>query len=107
MSLEEKDMSLELSSLSLDEREELASVLRTHIENFDSVVAGDEALVIPDEVAEKIRNRVIDSVKLGDLGAEVVRFGLVGFVKVALAMVNPALNPSKFDGDEPEETAGA
>ncbi len=95
-------MSLDLSSLSPEEKEELANVLKTHISNFDDVVSGEESLVIPEEVAAKIRDRVMDSVKLGDLLSEVTRFGTVGFVKVFMAMLNPALNPKKFDEDTPD-----
>lgn len=94
-----EDESLDLSELSADDKEALANVLKQHIDNYDRVVTGEETLTIPDEVAAKIRDRVINSVKLGDLGAEVIRFGTIGFVKVCIAILEPALNPKKYEKD--------
>lgn len=93
-------MSLDLSSLSPDEKEELANVLKMHITNFDEVISGDQLLVLPDDVADRIQGHVINSIKRGDLLSEVARFGTVGFVKAFMAMLNPALNPRKFDDEE-------
>ena len=102
----DNNMSLDLTSLSADEKEALTAVLKEHIDNFDDVVSGEDApesLLIPEEVAEKIRDRVMNSVKLGDLSAEIIRFGTLGVVKVFMAMLNPALNPNKFSGEQPPE----